>query len=77
VCEDKLGIGAELEADIQRVIDTYECEWKKTINDPGAMRRFRHFINSDHPDSHIVFVDERGRPRPALPAERAMLGETV
>jgi nitrite reductase (NADH) large subunit len=77
VCEDRLGIAAELEADMQRVIDTYECEWKRTINDPRAMRRFRHFINSDHPDSHIVFVDERGQPRPARPAERAMLGETV
>jgi nitrite reductase (NADH) large subunit len=77
VCEDRLGIGAELEADMQRVIDTYECEWKKTISDPQALRRFRHFINSDHPDSHVVFVDERGQPRPARPAERAMLEETV
>ena len=71
VCEDKLGIGAELEADMQRVIDTYECEWKKTIGDEKALRRFRHFINSDRPDSHVVFVDDRRRvpseePDPAL-----------
>jgi nitrite reductase (NADH) large subunit len=77
VCEDKLGIGAELEADMQRVIDTYECEWKKTIGDEKALRRFRHFINSDHPDSHVVFVDERGQPRPARPAERTRLMETL
>jgi nitrite reductase (NADH) large subunit len=77
VCEDKLGIGAELEADMQRVIDTYECEWKKAIGDPVALRRFRHFINSDRPDSHVVFVDERGQPRPARPAERTLLEETV
>ena len=77
VCEDKLGIGAELEADMQRVIDTYECEWKKAIDDPVALRRFRHYINSDRPDSHVVFVDERGQPRPARPAERALLEETV
>src|SRR5882672_7040139 len=77
VCEDKLGIGAELEADMQRVIDTYECEWKKTIGDPAALRRFRHYINSDRPDSHVVFVDERGQPRPARPAERALLEESV
>jgi nitrite reductase (NADH) large subunit len=73
VCEDRLGIAAELEADMQRVIDSYECEWKKTIDDPKALRRFRHFINSDHPDSHVVFVEERGQTRPARPAERAML----
>jgi nitrite reductase (NADH) large subunit len=77
VCEDKLGIGAELEADMQRVIDTYECEWKKTIGDEKALRRFRHFINSDHPDSHVLFVDERGQPRPARPAERTLLAETA
>jgi nitrite reductase (NADH) large subunit len=62
---------------MQRVIDTYECEWKKTIGDPVALRRFRHYINSDRPDSHVVFVDERGQPRPARPAERALLEETV
>lgn len=73
VCEDRLGIAAELEADMQRVIDSYECEWKKTVDDPKALRRFRHFINSDRPDSHVVFVEERGQPRPAKPAERAML----
>jgi nitrite reductase (NADH) large subunit len=77
VCEDRLGIAAELEADMQRVVDTYECEWKKTISDQRALRRFRHFINSDHPDRHVVFVDERGQPRPARPAERSMLRETV
>jgi len=77
VCEDKLGIGAELEADMQRVIDTYECEWKKAIDDPKALRRFRHYINSDRADSHVVFVDERGQPRPARPAERTLVEETA
>jgi nitrite reductase (NADH) large subunit len=77
ICEDRLGIGAELEADMQRVIDTYECEWKRTINDRGALRRFRHLINSDRPDSHVVFVDERGQPRPARKAERPAREEIV
>jgi nitrite reductase (NADH) large subunit len=73
VCEDRLGIAAELEADMQRVVGTYACEWKTTISDPQALRRFRHFINSDRPSGHIVFVKERGQPRPARPAERAVL----
>jgi nitrite reductase (NADH) large subunit len=77
VCEDKLGIGTELEADMQRVIDTYECEWKKTVGDPVALRRFRHFINSDRPDGHVVFVEERGQARPARLAERVMIEEAV
>ena len=75
ICEDSLGIGAELEADMQRVIGTYECEWKKTLGDPQALKRFRHFVNSDRADSRIVFVDERGQPRPARADERASVGE--
>jgi nitrite reductase (NADH) large subunit len=70
VCDDKLGIGAELEADLQRIVDSYECEWKKTVDDPQSMRRFRHLINSDHPDPAVIFVEERGQPRPIRPDER-------
>ena len=70
VCEDSLGIGAELEADMQRFVDTYECEWKKAINDPETLKRFHHFVNSDAPDSNVVFVAERGQIRPAREDER-------
>jgi nitrite reductase (NADH) large subunit len=70
VCEDSLGIGAELEADMQKLVDTYECEWKKAINDPEIMKRFCHFVNSDQPDSNVVFVTERGQIRPARAEER-------
>jgi nitrite reductase (NADH) large subunit len=65
VCEDALGIGAELEADMQRQVETYACEWKKAIETPEILRRFRHFVNSDEPDSGVVFVAERGQPVPA------------
>jgi nitrite reductase (NADH) large subunit len=77
ICEDRLGIATELESDMQRVIDSYECEWKKAINDPQTLRRFRHFINSERADDNIVFVDERGQPRPALRAERGRLERVV
>ena len=70
VCEDRLGIGAELEAEMALVIGTYECEWKKAINDPATRARFRHFVNSDALDSNIVLVDERGQRRPARAGER-------
>jgi len=77
VCEDSLGIGAELEANMQMLVDTYECEWKKAINDPEIMKRFRHFVNSDRPDSNVVFVTERGQIRPARPEERESRLEAV
>jgi nitrite reductase (NADH) large subunit len=70
VCEDSLGIGAELEADMQRHAETYACEWKAAIEDPAILARFRHFVNSDEPDRNIVFVSERGQIRPAREEER-------
>ncbi|MGE0115806.1 MAG: nitrite reductase large subunit NirB [Steroidobacteraceae bacterium] len=71
VCEDKLGLGAELEADMDNVINTYECEWKKAINEPETLKRFRHFINSDATDNRVMFVQERGQIRPATREELA------
>ncbi|WP_426190408.1 nitrite reductase large subunit NirB [Massilia sp. DWR3-1-1] len=65
VIDDSLGLGAELEADMQRVVDTYACEWKAAIDDPETRKRFRHFVNSDTPDANIVFLSERGQIRPA------------
>ena len=73
VCDDHLAIGAELEADMARVVATYEDEWEKAVNDPATLKRFRHFINSDATDSNVVFVEERGQVRPANPAERQLL----
>ena len=72
VCEDALGIGAELEADLQRHVDSYECEWKKAIETPEILKRFRHFVNSGEPDRHVIFVAERGQIRPARPEEREL-----
>ena len=77
VCQDSLGIGAELEADMARVIATYECEWKKAVEDPATRRRFRHFVNSDAGDSNVVFVRERSQIRPATTAERRRLREAA
>ena len=69
--EDTLGLGAELEAQMQQVVDTYQCEWKTAVNDPVTRARFRSFVNSEKPDEHIVFVQERGQIRPARGEERA------
>ena len=70
VCEDSLGIAAELEADMQHLVTTYACEWKQAINDPATLKRFRHYVNSQEPDNTIELVDERGQVRPARPDER-------
>ena len=70
VIEDSLGIGDELEAQMQLITDTYQCEWKTTIESPEALKRFRQFVNSDATDSNIQFVTERDQIRPATKAEK-------
>ena len=68
---DTLGLAAELEAQMQQVVDRYQCEWKTAVTTPAVRQRFRSFVNSAQPDEHIVFVQERGQIRPARPEERA------
>ncbi|GGD65798.1 nitrite reductase large subunit NirB [Caballeronia grimmiae] len=72
VVNDKLDIAAELEAEMQHVVDSYEDEWKKAVTDPDTRKRFRHFVNSDERDANVRFVEERGQIRPATPEERTM-----
>lgn len=70
VIEDKLGLGQELEDEMTRNIANYQCEWKTTLEDAQKLKRFSHFINSDVPDSNLVYVVERDQLRPATEAER-------
>ena len=77
VIDDRLGIGAELEAQMDVVRERYQCEWRTTIDDPQKLKRFRSFVNAETPDQDIRFVRERGQPRPATEDERSDLIETV
>ncbi|GAA6749275.1 nitrite reductase large subunit NirB [Thermus tengchongensis] len=73
IVEDKLGLAAELEAQMARHIESYQCEWKAVLEDPSKLRHFRHFVNSDAPDDNIVMVPQRGQHRPAYDFERDTL----
>ncbi|WP_256936593.1 nitrite reductase large subunit NirB [Vibrio diabolicus] len=70
IVDDKLGIKAQLEADVAKLVDEYECEWTATINDESQLTRFAHFINSDKRDDNVVFVQEREQHRPATFTEK-------
>jgi len=70
VIDDKLALCDQLETQMQYVIDTYQCEWKTTIEDAAKLKRFHHFVNSDQLDDNLVFVEERGQLRPADKDER-------
>ncbi len=72
IIDDALGICDELETEMQRFVDTYECEWKATIEDPAKIARFTHFVNADGiVDDNLVYIQERGQKRPARPEERS------
>lgn len=73
VIDDRLGICTELEQQMQHVVDSYQCEWTRTVNDPLRLRRFRQFVNSDARDGNVVFVEERGQIRPATQDEKQMI----
>ena len=71
IIEDSLGIAAELEAQMQHHVDTYQCEWRTTIENPEKVQRFRHFVNVAGADPSLAYVQERGQKRPTTAAERA------
>jgi nitrite reductase (NADH) large subunit len=67
VVEDALGLGAELEADMARHVDTYFDEWRATLEDPEKLRRFVSFVNAPGtPDPTIAFTTEREQIRPVI-----------
>ncbi|CAI2169379.1 11206_t:CDS:2 [Funneliformis geosporum] len=65
VIDDHLGICAELEEDMARLIYTYECEWTRVVNDPKRREDFVQFVNTDETVDGIEYITERGQQRPA------------
>ncbi|WP_405119566.1 nitrite reductase large subunit NirB [Pseudomonas leptonychotis] len=73
VIDDSLGLAAELEAQMQLVVDRYECEWANALNDPEKLKRFRTFVNDKRADPDIQFVKERAQIRPVRDDERSLI----
>ncbi len=65
IVHDKLGICADLERQMQFVVDTYKCEWAEVVRDPERRRLFQQFVNTDETEPTIEFVSERGQAHPA------------
>jgi nitrite reductase (NADH) large subunit len=79
VVDDELGLGAELETEMSRHVDSYFDEWKATLEDPEKLARFVSFINApETPDPNISFTDdERGQMKPVNHDEPVVLGSTI
>ncbi|WP_437884315.1 nitrite reductase large subunit NirB [Pseudomonas sp. LRF_L74] len=69
ILDDSLGLAGELEAQMQLVVERYECEWANALKDEEKLKRFRTFVNEKGGDPDIHFVKERGQRRPASHAE--------
>lgn len=78
VVEDSLGLGSELEAAMDKHVDTYVDEWAATLADPEKLKRFVSFVNApDVPDPHISFATERDQVVPAMPPGPVSLGAII
>ena len=72
ILEDKLGICADLEQQMQDIIGSYFCEWTEVINSPERRKLFSQFSNTDEGVSGIENVEERGQTRPAYWPEESV-----
>ncbi|GIU48556.1 nitrite reductase large subunit [Shewanella sairae] len=45
IISDELGLAAELEAQMQKVVASYQCEWQTSLNDKHFLSRFDEFVN--------------------------------
>ncbi|MGF0309530.1 nitrite reductase large subunit NirB [Rhodococcus sp. IEGM1428] len=67
VCDDCLGIGAELEADMERHVAGYKDEWAGVLEDDEKLGRFVSFVNAPaEADPTIAFDDSGARKIPVL-----------
>ena len=68
IMEDSLGINDELDARMQKLVDSYHDEWAEVVNNPELRAKFKQFANTDvniEKEDMIEFVDIRGQKRPA------------
>jgi nitrite reductase (NAD(P)H) len=65
ILEDKLGICAELERQMEELVESYFCEWTETIKNPERRKRFQQFANVDETVDWVEPVTERAQQRPS------------
>ncbi|WP_319436466.1 nitrite reductase large subunit NirB [Mycobacterium sp. RTGN5] len=67
VCEDSLGIAADLDDAMVRHVDGYSDEWAGVLNDQEKLGRFVSFVNAPgEPDPTVVFDETGPRKVPLL-----------
>ncbi|KDN56166.1 nitrite reductase large subunit NirB [Flavobacterium seoulense] len=64
IIHDRIGICETLEAEMEQLVGTFECEWKQVLEKPRLMKRFSHFVNSDEKDDNIEYIPLRDQKMP-------------
>lgn len=64
ILDDKLGICADMERQMESLVDSYFCEWTETVRDPKRRKVFRQFANTDETVDGVEVVQERSQQRP-------------
>ena len=73
VCEDSLGLAAELEGRMEAHVAGYVDEWAAVLDDPDKLARFVSFVNApEAPDPTVQFEERDGRKVPLLLGSPAM-----
>ncbi len=65
IIEDSLGICAELEGEMAKLVEGYACEWRAVVESAELQARFRPFVNTPEPDPSIRFLPVRAQKQPA------------
>jgi len=55
IIDDTLGIGNQLDSEMDFMVDTYKCEWKEAVENPEIRKRFTHFVNTPAKDPSVKF----------------------
>ena len=63
IINDSLGLCADLERELQHLVDTYRCEWAEVVGDPKLREKFREHVNDN--DEPPLLVPVRGQAQPA------------
>ncbi|BGO91811.1 hypothetical protein NBRC10512_007608 [Rhodotorula toruloides] len=63
--DDELGICADLEAEMDNLIGTYQDEWATAVRDPEVRKSFKQFANTEERRLNSELITERGQQRPA------------
>ena len=73
VCDDSLGLAAELEQRMEAHVAGYVDEWAAVLDDPDKLARFVSFVNApEAPDPTVRFEQRDGRKVPVLLGSPAM-----